>query len=207
MELLLGHYFYVKYENDLEKLFKTLHESEEYTELLCSSKRVITASFQAALEAKNSGLIDNRPTKKYLELLNDIDQKLDNRSRYLNDLMMEIKSKFTKRSKNIVQKNHNYLIEMKTGETPAEELLLEIITLGKDVQKVINEEIPAYKKELEAYMKKTENMICADAYRYYNKIMKLDSGTLPSLKVREWTHLQYELFRTSGAFVHQSYEA
>ena len=55
MELLLGHYFYVKYENDLEKIFITLHESEEYTELLCSSKRIITASFQTALEAKTAG--------------------------------------------------------------------------------------------------------------------------------------------------------
>jgi len=55
MELLLGNYFYVKYENDLEKIFETLHESEEYTELICSSSRVITASFQTALEAKVAG--------------------------------------------------------------------------------------------------------------------------------------------------------
>jgi len=55
MELLLGHYFYVKYEDDLAKIFKTLHEAEEYTELICSSKRVVTASFQTALEAKVAG--------------------------------------------------------------------------------------------------------------------------------------------------------
>jgi len=55
MELLLGHYFYVKYEDDLAKIFKTLHEAEEYTELICSSKRVVTASVQTALEAKVAG--------------------------------------------------------------------------------------------------------------------------------------------------------
>jgi len=55
MELLLGHYFYVKYEDDLAKIFKSLHEAEEYTELICSSKRVVTASFQTALEANVSG--------------------------------------------------------------------------------------------------------------------------------------------------------
>jgi len=55
MELLLGHYFYVKYEDDLAKIFKTLHEAEEYTELICSSKQVVTASFQTALEAKVAG--------------------------------------------------------------------------------------------------------------------------------------------------------
>ena len=51
MELLLGHYFYVKYESDLEKLFTTLHESEEYVDLICSSSHIITSSFQTALEA------------------------------------------------------------------------------------------------------------------------------------------------------------
>jgi len=34
MELLLGHYFFVKYETHLEKLFSALHEPEEYTALL-----------------------------------------------------------------------------------------------------------------------------------------------------------------------------
>jgi len=55
MELLLGHYFYVKYENDLEKIFDKLHEAEEYTDLISSSSRVVTASFQTALEASVSG--------------------------------------------------------------------------------------------------------------------------------------------------------
>jgi len=55
MELLLGHYFYVKYEDDLAKLFDVLHEPEEYTDLICSVKRVVTASFQTALEASIAG--------------------------------------------------------------------------------------------------------------------------------------------------------
>jgi len=55
VELLLGHYFYVKYESDLEKLFSKLHESEEYMELIATSSRVVTASYQTALEAKVAG--------------------------------------------------------------------------------------------------------------------------------------------------------
>ncbi len=55
MELLLGNYFYVKYESDLEKIFDTLHEAEEYMDLICSSSRVITASFQTALDASVAG--------------------------------------------------------------------------------------------------------------------------------------------------------
>ena len=55
VELLLGHYFFVKYEDDLAKIFSTLHEPEEYTELIKSSKRVITSSIQTAFEAKIAG--------------------------------------------------------------------------------------------------------------------------------------------------------
>jgi hypothetical protein len=55
MELLLGHYFFVKYEDDLAKLFNTLHEPEEYVELIKSSSTVVTASAQTAVEARVTG--------------------------------------------------------------------------------------------------------------------------------------------------------
>jgi spore coat polysaccharide biosynthesis predicted glycosyltransferase SpsG len=55
MELLLGNYFFVKYEDDLAKLFSTLHEPEEYENLIKSSSTVVTASGQTALEAKVAG--------------------------------------------------------------------------------------------------------------------------------------------------------
>ena len=55
MELLLGNYFFVKYEDDLAKLFSTLHEPEEYEELIKTSSTIVTASSQTALEAKAAG--------------------------------------------------------------------------------------------------------------------------------------------------------
>lgn len=55
MELLLGNYFFVKYEDDLAKLFSTLHEPEEYGDLIKGSSTVVTCSAQTALEVKASG--------------------------------------------------------------------------------------------------------------------------------------------------------
>jgi hypothetical protein len=55
MELLLGHYFFVKYEDALAELFGRLHEPEEYTEAITQSQTVVTAAAQTALEAKASG--------------------------------------------------------------------------------------------------------------------------------------------------------
>jgi len=90
MELLLGHYFYVKYEDDLAKIFDTIHESEEYTNLICSSRRVVTSSFQTALEAHVAGaeviFIDinkiSGEEKKIFELLKIVIVNTYNRHKY-----------------------------------------------------------------------------------------------------------------------------
>jgi hypothetical protein len=55
LDLLLGQYFFVKYEDDLAKIFTQLHEPEEYMDLIQSSQYVITSSLQTAFEAKTSG--------------------------------------------------------------------------------------------------------------------------------------------------------
>ena len=55
MDLLLGYYFFVKYEGELAKLFHQLYEPEEYVELLGSRSRILTASAQSAFEAKAAG--------------------------------------------------------------------------------------------------------------------------------------------------------
>jgi len=55
LDLILGHYFFVKYEDELSKIFHHLHEAEEYSTLVRSSKRVITRSSQCALESKAAG--------------------------------------------------------------------------------------------------------------------------------------------------------
>ncbi|MEA3490732.1 MAG: hypothetical protein U9R27_02400 [Campylobacterota bacterium] len=52
MDLLLGQYFFVKYEDDLAQIFERLHEPEEYRDLICSSSRVVTSSLQTALDAR-----------------------------------------------------------------------------------------------------------------------------------------------------------
>jgi len=160
---------------------------------------------KAAIEAENSGQIDNKNIKKYLSCLRDVDDTLDKRSRFLTDLLEDIKNRFINRSKNISRQNLEYLNEMKNGNTNAQELLQLIVTLGKDVQKAINEEIPAYQQELKSYIKNAENEIVDGAYKAYNEIQKLDSGTLPAIRAREWTYLPDSLFRTSGAFVNTDY--
>jgi spore coat polysaccharide biosynthesis predicted glycosyltransferase SpsG len=55
MELLLGNYFFVKYEDALAKLFTTLHEPEEYIDVIKHASIVVTASAQTAFEACATG--------------------------------------------------------------------------------------------------------------------------------------------------------
>jgi hypothetical protein len=55
MDLLLGFYFFMNYENKLAPAFKKIHEFEAYDEVVQGSKRFVTASPQAALENLASG--------------------------------------------------------------------------------------------------------------------------------------------------------
>jgi len=59
MELLLGEYFYMGYEDALRDTFVKIHESQEYKELISISKKLITISIQAAI---NSSLAGNEAT-------------------------------------------------------------------------------------------------------------------------------------------------
>lgn len=188
--------------------------SQSYNQLMKNMQNTIQSNqnlnqsrqyAKAAIEASNSGLIDNRNVLKYLEYLKATDEKLNNRSRYLTDLLEDIKNRFLKISKKISNKNLQYLNEMKNGNTSAQELLVQIVKLGKESTNVINEIIPSYEREIVNYIKKTENEIVDDAFKYYNEIIKLDSGTFPAIKVRQWTYLEDRLFRTSGAFVNRDY--
>ncbi|MBN2769004.1 MAG: hypothetical protein JXQ68_07855 [Campylobacterales bacterium] len=55
IELLLGEYFYLGYEDELGEYFTQMHEPEEYRSLILHSKDVITFSLQCAIEAKIAG--------------------------------------------------------------------------------------------------------------------------------------------------------
>jgi len=55
MELLLGEYFYVDYEETLKRLFSALHEGESYRESIARSRCVVTADSQCAYEAQAAG--------------------------------------------------------------------------------------------------------------------------------------------------------
>ena len=112
MELLLGNYFYVKYESDLEKIFDTLHEAEEYQDLICSSSRIVTASFQTALEASVAGaeviFIEieelTKEKREILSLLNVILIMKFNREEYEQALLKNVS-----RASNVIERNETII--------------------------------------------------------------------------------------------------
>ena len=52
LELLPGYYFFIDYEEELAAVFEKIHDPEAYMDLLRTSRRVVTASIQTALEAR-----------------------------------------------------------------------------------------------------------------------------------------------------------
>ncbi|MEA1916516.1 MAG: hypothetical protein U9N42_03185 [Campylobacterota bacterium] len=55
MDLLLGFYYFVGYEDSLEKAFSNIYEYEDYDEVICGSEILVTSSAQAVLESLASG--------------------------------------------------------------------------------------------------------------------------------------------------------
>lgn len=84
-------------------------------------------------------------------------------------------------------------------------MLENLVGLGKNIQRVQNEKIPGYQKQIEVYIRNAENKIVDRAFNAYNAIMKLDPGTFPAIRAREWTNIPNEFFRTPGAFVNNDY--
>lgn len=54
-ELLLGEYFYLGYEDSLKQIFPKVHETEEYADMISTSRVVVSSSVQTAIEAYISG--------------------------------------------------------------------------------------------------------------------------------------------------------
>jgi len=51
-DLLLGNYFYVGYEDELEPFFNNIYQSDEYIDTVSSYANIVTYSLQCAVEAK-----------------------------------------------------------------------------------------------------------------------------------------------------------
>ncbi|NKQ40329.1 MAG: hypothetical protein HF962_02015 [Sulfurovum sp.] len=54
-ELLLGEYFFLGYEDELKSVFSTIHDADEYRDIVATSSKVITFSLQCAYEANTAG--------------------------------------------------------------------------------------------------------------------------------------------------------
>lgn len=54
-DLLLGHYFYLGYEDELQPFFNYIYESDEYIERVSNYANVVTFSLPCAIEAKVAG--------------------------------------------------------------------------------------------------------------------------------------------------------
>lgn len=155
---------------------------------------------QASIASTNSGEIDNKHIKKYLEILVKIDKDMDRKSDSLDTLLKDVKKRYIASKKKIIQRNHQHLLDVKAGKIPAEELIQMLVKLGNDINKLSYDGIQAYKTEVSMFIKKIEKDIVDDAFTAYNKIMKLDAKTFNRMKEKLWSNTDYAGFIRIGAF-------
>jgi len=158
---------------------------------------------QSAKKAETQSDIDNKHVYRYVSELSGYDYKITQASRFLTDEIYKISRDFRQRAHTMERKNLAILQQIKNSEIPAKELLESLVQLGKEIVRVQNEVLAEYKQTIDSYLTKTVNNIVPDVEDYYEKINKLDSGTLPRLITKEWTYVPSEIFRTSGAFMYE----
>lgn len=164
--------------------------------------RSITKAAIAELDAGyKSQKHANKNVVTYLEKLHDFDKNLHKESKKVNEVIGRNQETFLKKSKELVLKNKELLKAVKIGNIPAEELLIEIVKLGKRIQQVTNEDIPSYKKELETLIKKIENNNCDEIRSYHKKTIKLDKETFQNIKHIQWTIIPDELLKPNSKFL------
>ena len=77
---------------------------------------------------------------------------------------------------------------------------------GEDrINKLRQDGLQGYFKEIEINVKKTENDIVDPVMHAYREIIKLDAGTFNDLKKEDWTNTDYAGFFRMGAFEAQDY--
>ena len=92
-----------------------------------------------------------------------------------------------------------------TGKIPANELLDMLKGLGNRINKLNQEGLQEYYKEVELNVKKTEKDIIDPVMNAYREIIKLDAETFNDLKKEDWTKTDYAGFFGMGAFETQDY--
>jgi hypothetical protein len=155
---------------------------------------------QASIISSRSGKIDNKHIKKYLDILVKKDKDMNRKSDSLDTLLKDIKKRYIASKKKLIQRNHQHLLDIKSGKIPSEELIQMLVKLGNDINKLSYDGIQSYKSEINVFVKKIEKDIVDDTFTAYNKIIKLDSKTFNRMKEKLWSNTDYAGFVRIGAF-------
>jgi len=178
--------------------------NEKILESQClNESRQITNS---AIEVINQGYIiqdySNKYVSIYLEELVELSKDMDKKANLLKDMLLDNQSQFAESAKILGKTNKELLLELKNGDTPAEELLLKISKLKKDIDDVIEKDIPTFANNINIYLiTKIENEICDEVKRFKNEINRLDAGTLSFVMIDQWTdYIPAEILGDKVAF-------
>jgi hypothetical protein len=155
---------------------------------------------QASIISSRSGKIDNKHIKKYLDILVKKDKDMNRKSDSLDTLLKDIKKRYIASKKKLIQRNHQHLLDIKSGKIPSEELIQMLVKLGNDINKLSYDGIQSYKSEINVFVKKIEKDIVDDTFTAYNKIIKLDAETFGRMKEKLWSNTDYAGFIRIGAF-------
>jgi len=170
-----------------------------------NAARSITYSAYKHRDAYSSAGHKSVNISRLIESLIHHEQKIKNGAYRLNDLLEENKRWFAQVCKKYMQRHAELFSLLKKGNTPGEELLGQVIQLGRDIVKTNNEEIPQKKAEVYALIKKIEQENVEAVLKTWSDLQKLDRDEVMVLSHPGWHHAPEELlFYPHGAFTYES---
>jgi hypothetical protein len=160
---------------------------------------------RAAIKELEDGYKTKKHSNKnvivYLERLSTLNSSLGKYGTKLIQLLSSNQNDFLQRTKKLVLRNQELMENIKKGDIPADELLIQIIQLGKDVQNITNNIIPSYKKNIELMLKKIDNIHSDEIFMLKKKILKLDRETFQKVKFKYWITIPNEFLKPNSKFL------
>lgn len=157
--------------------------------------------------ALESNKLDKPEIIKAMRRLEDLNIKIENGSRDLNDLLINTNMTFNKVKKNLHKKNLDYLNKIESvSDIPASELFSEIKKFALEIQKTITEEVKSYQMATKKFVTRLENDICPETEKIYKSIVKLDENSFcEGIPSKEWISVDAEWPYRNGAFMYNDY--
>lgn len=162
------------------------------------ARGVTNAAKSKSEESYGFGVDENNKAAGKINKLRSYDGYLEKGGKMLNSALIQRKNSYAQQSLKFQRKNEELISTLKTNSMSSEELITQIINLGKQIQEYTNQELSLYKNEISNFLNKI-NSVTPEIYHLEKSINNQDRSLL-NVRYKQWIIVDDEFFDRTGAF-------